>query len=81
MPYSDYIQNLAKKIEEMVLGTMILRIFIIIYLFIIGYSGNFPFLFFMILVVGLGITGTLWSLRDSNLKIYLILVSHLKELY
>ena len=81
MPYSDYIQNLAKKIEEMVLGTMILRIFIIIYLFIIGYSGNFPFLFFMILVVGLGITGTLWSLRDCNLKIYLILVSHLKELY
>ena len=60
-----------KKIEEMVLGTVILRIFIIICLFIIGYFGNFPFLYFMIFVVGLGVIGTLWSLRESNLKKYL----------
>lgn len=60
-----------KKIEEMVLGTVLLRIFIIICLLIIGYSGNFPFLYFMIFVVGLGVIGTLWSLRESNLKKYL----------
>lgn len=60
-----------KKIEAMVLGTVVLRIFIIITLFIVGYTGGFPFLYIMIAVVGLGVIGTLWSLRDVNLKQYL----------
>jgi hypothetical protein len=60
-----------KKIEEMVLGTVFLRTFIIITLFLVGYYGGFPFLYFMIGVVGLGVIGTLWSLRNVNLKQYL----------
>jgi hypothetical protein len=60
-----------KKIAEMVLGTVILRIFIIITLFLMGYYGGFPFLYFMIGVVGLGVVGTLWSLQTINLKQYL----------
>ena len=60
-----------KKIEEMVLGTVILRTFIIITLFTVGYFGNFPFLYFMIGVVGIGVVGTMWSLRDIDIKQYL----------
>ena len=60
-----------KKTEEMVLGTVFLRVFIIITLFIVGYLGNFPFLYIMILVVGVGVAGTLWTLRNVNLRQYL----------
>jgi hypothetical protein len=60
-----------KKIEEMVLGTVIIRIFIILVLLIVGITGGFPFLFIMICVVGVGVIGTLWSLRDVRLLDYL----------
>ena len=60
-----------KKIEEMVLGTVVLRIFITITLLVVGITGQFPFLFIMIGVVGVGVIGTLWSLRSVNLKQYL----------
>ena len=60
-----------KKIEEMVLGTVVLRTFIIITLLTVGIIGNFPFLFIMIGVVGLGVAGTLWSLRGVNFKQYI----------
>jgi len=57
-----------KQIEEMVLGTVFLRLFIIITLLIVGIAGRFPFLFIMIGVVGLGVAGTLWSLRRTPLR-------------
>ncbi|MBI4006253.1 MAG: hypothetical protein HY356_06255 [Gammaproteobacteria bacterium] len=60
-----------KKIEEMVLGTVIIRTFIIIVLFVVGIIGGFPFLYFMMGVVGIGVTGTLWSLREVRLLDYL----------
>lgn len=60
-----------KKTEEMVLGTVIIRIFIILTLLIVGISGGFPFLFIMIGVVGVGVIGTLWSLRGIRLLDYL----------
>lgn len=60
-----------KKIEEMVLGTVVLRTFIIITLLVVGIIGQFPFLYIMIAVVGLGVAGTLWSLRNVDLKQYL----------
>ena len=60
-----------KKIEEMVLGTVLLRLFIIITLLVVGISGNFPFLFIMTGVVSIGVIGTLWSLRGVELKKYI----------
>ncbi len=60
-----------KKIEEMVLGTVIIRTFIIIVLFAVGITGGFPFLYIMIGVVGVGVIGTLWSLRGVRLLDYL----------
>ena len=60
-----------KKIEEMVLGTVIIRIFIILVLLIVGITGGFPFLFIMAAVVGVGVIGTLWSLRSVRLLDYL----------
>ena len=60
-----------KKIAEMVLGTVMLRTFIIITLAVVGITGGFPFLFIMIGVVGIGVAGTLWSVRGVNLKQYL----------
>ena len=60
-----------KKIEEMVLGTVIIRIFIILVLLIVGVTGGFPFLFIMIGVVGVGVIGTLWSLRSIRLLGYM----------
>jgi hypothetical protein len=60
-----------KKTEEMVLGTVIVRLFIIITLAILGITGGFPFLFIMIAVVSVGVLGTLWSLRGLNLKQFL----------
>jgi len=60
-----------KKIEPMVLGTVILRLFIIITLVSVGLTGGFPFLFVMAGVVGIGVVGTLWSLRKVNLLRYL----------
>lgn len=60
-----------KKTEEMVLGTVFVRIFIIIILAILYITGDFPFLLIMIPVVGLGVIGTLWSLRGVNLKQFL----------
>lgn len=60
-----------KKIAEMVLGTVMLRIFIIVTLAVVGITGGFPFLFIMIGVVGIGVVGTLWSLRGVNLVQYL----------
>ena len=60
-----------KKIAEMVLGTVVLRTFIIITLAVVGITGGFPFLFIMIGVVGIGVVGTLWSVRGVNLKQYL----------
>ena len=60
-----------KKTEEMVLGTVIVRLFIIITLLIVGFAEGFPFLFIMIGVVGFGVLGTLWSLRSVRLLDYL----------
>ena len=60
-----------KKTEEMVLGTVIVRLFIIVSLLVVGISGEFPFLFIMIAVVAFGVIGTLWSLRGENLIQYL----------
>ena len=60
-----------KKIEEMVLGTVVLRLFIIAVLLIMGLREGFPFLFIMAGVVGIGMAGTLWTSRNTNLKPYL----------
>lgn len=60
-----------KKIEEMVLGTVMLRLFIIAVLLTVGIRQGFPFLIFMVGVVGIGVAGTLWSVRNINLKQYL----------
>jgi hypothetical protein len=60
-----------KRIEEMVLGTVILRIFIILTLAIVGAVGGFSFLYIMIVVVGIGVVGTLWSLRTVGILRYL----------
>ena len=60
-----------KKTAEMILGTVMLRTFIIITLAVVGITGGFPFLFIMIGVVGIGVVGTLWSVRGVNLKQYL----------
>jgi hypothetical protein len=60
-----------KKTEVMILGTVVLRLFIIITLLIVGVTGGFPFLYFMAGVVGIGVIGTLWSLRKVNLLQYL----------
>jgi hypothetical protein len=60
-----------KNTEEMVLGTVIVRVFIILTLLIVGITGGFPFLFIMIGVVAFGVIGTLWSLRGVNLLQYL----------
>ena len=60
-----------KKIAEMVLGTVMLRIFIIITLAVVGTTGGFPFLYVMIVVVAIGVAGTLWTVRAVDLKPYL----------
>jgi len=60
-----------KKIEEMVLGTVVLRLFIIAVLLFMGIVNGFPFLFIMVGVVGTGVAGTLWTLRNTDLKQYL----------
>jgi len=60
-----------KKTEEMVLGTVIVRLFIILTLLIVGLAEGFPFLFIMIAIVGIGVIGTLWSLRSIKLLDYL----------
>jgi hypothetical protein len=57
-----------KKIEEMVLGTVVLRLFIIAVLLTMGLREGFPFLLIMVGVVGFGVAGTLWTLRNTNLK-------------
>jgi hypothetical protein len=59
-----------KKIEEMVLGTVIIRLFIIVTVLTVGITGAFPFLFIVAGVVGVGVLGTLWSLRSVNLLHY-----------
>ena len=60
-----------KRIEEMVLGTVMIRLFIIITLLAVGIAGGFPFLFIVAGIVGVGVLGTLWSLRKVNLRLYL----------
>ncbi len=60
-----------KSIAEMVLGTVIIRLFIIITLLTVGTAGGFPFLFVVAGIVGVGVLGTLWSLRKVNLRPYL----------
>ena len=60
-----------KQIEEMVLGTVVLRLFIIAVLLVVGFTQGFPFLYFMSVVVGIGVAGTLWSVRRLELKQYL----------
>lgn len=60
-----------KKTEEMVLGTVIVRLFIILVLAALYISGSFPFLLIMIAVVSVGVAGTLWSLRGVDLKQFL----------
>lgn len=60
-----------KKTEEMVLGTVIVRIFIIITLIVVGITDGFPFLYIMIGVVGFGVIGTLWTLGRENILRYL----------
>jgi len=60
-----------KKTEEMVLGTVFVRLFIILTLAVLYIAGSFPFLLIMIAVVSIGVIGTLWSLRAVNLKQFL----------
>ena len=60
-----------KKLEQMVLGTVIIRLFIVVTLLAVGMTGGFPFLFVMAGVVGVGVLGTLWSLRSVNLLHYM----------
>jgi len=60
-----------KKNAEMVVGTVILRTFIIITLLIIGITGGFPFLYIMIGIVGFGVIGTLWAMGKENFLRYL----------
>lgn len=60
-----------RRIEEMVLGTVIIRLFIVITLVTVGMAGGFPFLFIAAAVVCLGVLGTLWSLRRVPLLRYL----------
>jgi len=60
-----------KKTEEMVLGTVIVRLFITITLLIIGITEGFPFLFIMIGIIGFGVLGTLWSLCNTRLLDFL----------
>lgn len=60
-----------KKTEEMVLGTVLVRTFIILTLLVVALTGGFPFLYIMIAVVGIGVIGTLWSLRKVKLLDYL----------
>ena len=60
-----------KKIEEMILGTVLLRLFIIAVLLIVGIVEGYPFLFIMVGVVGVGVAGTMWTLRNTSLKQYL----------
>ncbi|MBI1732919.1 MAG: hypothetical protein HYR49_09150 [Gammaproteobacteria bacterium] len=60
-----------KKTEEMVMGTVILRTFIIITLLAVGITGGFPFLYIMAVVVGIGVVGTLWTLGRGNILRYL----------
>jgi len=60
-----------RKIEPMVLGTVIIRLFIVITLLVMGITGGFPFLFTMVGVVGLGVVGTLWTLRKEDVLKYL----------
>jgi len=60
-----------RKIESMVLGTVLIRLFIIITLLAVGITGGFPFLFIMAGVVGIGVVGTLWSLRKTEILRYL----------
>jgi hypothetical protein len=61
-----------KKIEEMVLGTVIIRLFIIVTVLTVGIARGFPFLFIVVAgIVGVGVLGTLWSLRKVELLRYL----------
>lgn len=60
-----------KKTKEMVLGTVFVRLFIILTLAVLYIAGSFPFLLIMIAVVSIGVIGTLWSLRAVNLKQFL----------
>ena len=55
----------------MVVGTVILRTFIIITLFLVGITGGFPFLFIMIGIVGIGVIGTLLAIGKENFLRYL----------
>jgi len=55
----------------MVLGTVFVRLFIIVTLAVLYLNGSFPFLLMMIAVVSIGVIGTLWSLRGVNLKQFL----------
>jgi hypothetical protein len=55
----------------MVLGTVILRLFIIVTVLTVGITGGFPFLFIVAGIVGSGVLGTLWSLRSVNLLHYM----------
>ena len=60
-----------KKTAEMVVGTVILRTFNIITLFLVGITGGFPFLFIMIGIVGIGVIGTLLAIGKENFMRYL----------
>lgn len=60
-----------RKIEPMVAGTVIIRLFIIVTLLTVGIAGGFPFLFIMAGIVGVGVVETLWSLRKVGILRYL----------
>jgi len=60
-----------KKNSEMVVGTVILRTFIIIILMTVGITGGFPFLYIMVGVVGFGVIGTLRAVGKENFLRYL----------
>lgn len=60
-----------KRLEQMVIGTIILRIFIIATLGFVFASGGYFFLLPAIAVVGFGVLGTMWSLKGVNIKPYI----------
>ena len=60
-----------KRISDMVLGTIVVRVFIIATLLVVGLTGGFPFLLIMAAVVAIGVVGTIWSLRGVDLAGYL----------
>lgn len=60
-----------KKVEEMVVGTVVVRLFIIITFLLIAITEGYLFLYFIIIIVGIGVIGTILALGRENFFRYL----------